>query len=727
MGKDVIFDRVLKRKNHALIIGISKYGSKAKSISLSNPKKDAEDFKNVLIKQYNFKDENIELLTNSKATRKSILNSIKGYCDKLKENDNLLILFSGHGDDSGNVGYWIPYGAEKGEDTSFISSSDILDRLKNINCHHLLLIIDACYSGKIFRSGYRDALNLKGDKERSRYGISACHSKEKAFDGTPGDNSPFMKFLLKELKKNSRPIGAYELAQKVGDKVYVNSEGKQSPIYQSLMLSEDESGQFFFIPKDHIYAFDSVLDLLEKKKYTNAKEELVGFCLNKNELPKGYEYSIFEIKFLLRYREKNILKEEEFNEIIDDHIDRRINYFFNNQEPIECPKFIGQILELTSNQDVLEALEILFDEYIEVSNQNVCRVILLKATYGTINESIFEGEIKPQDHVEIIIEFIANFLNTLKSFENKNFKKDDSEEYDPNNKCLDEIPLTRDKKKNQQSINLLKDYFTNNLQLENLFLLEMLEARQNKFENEFYNFDSKKDKETLEIEGSLIRKGIDFMIRKRIKLDSIKEGIIDERIEFKNLLEKKRKLFYEILFNIGSIHAFFESISENKLLEFLKEGEIDKILGRYHDFQTDSAYVSDKVDWRNASIAYSQRALRHLFYNILRSSISFEEDYYYQVRIKQTHTVNKKNNLTAKLGKNKVKELFGSLEKEELLEFLLMEIKEENRLIKLRALKRRLELNQEDKYFSNKNQNLVRIRDSRISSELMEFINTEIK
>ena len=134
--------------------------------------------------------------------------------DKLRPLDNLIITFSGHGTFIEDVGYWLPADAILGEDHNYISSSDLIDRLNAIRCRHLFLIIDASFSGKIFVSTRSPGLRLD-EKRPSRYGLTACHSKEVAFDGKAGENSPFAKFLIQKLRSNRKLLQSLDYRNKL--------------------------------------------------------------------------------------------------------------------------------------------------------------------------------------------------------------------------------------------------------------------------------------------------------------------------------------------------------------------------------------------------------------------------------------------------------------------------------------------------------------------------------
>jgi len=144
--------------NHALIIGIGNYDQWPKLIS---PEKDAQEIARILTKRYNFKKENIVLLTDkssARPTRKTILSYLENYVAKLTENDHLLIFFAGHSteDDNGET-YWIPIDGGKRSKLSWLKHSDLSQKFfasQNLKCKSLYIISDSLFSKKLFKRSF---------------------------------------------------------------------------------------------------------------------------------------------------------------------------------------------------------------------------------------------------------------------------------------------------------------------------------------------------------------------------------------------------------------------------------------------------------------------------------------------------------------------------------------------------------------------------------------------
>lgn len=138
---------------HALVIGIGDYNGTGWP-QLGTARADAEAIGQILRSEYKFE---VTELTDRHATRGNILRALDQIMN-LGENDALLIFFAGHGfyDESMAEGYWIPFGAQHSrmnqpakEDWLWNSS---IDRILSASpARHVLLIVDTCYGGSLFR------------------------------------------------------------------------------------------------------------------------------------------------------------------------------------------------------------------------------------------------------------------------------------------------------------------------------------------------------------------------------------------------------------------------------------------------------------------------------------------------------------------------------------------------------------------------------------------------
>jgi len=527
----------IKGKNFCLIIAIDNY--KNGISKLNNCVKDATDIKRLLIDKYQFTEEDSIVLNNDKATRKNILSTLRNLKDRITQNDNLLITFSGHGANIDDVGYWLPTDSVNGEDYNYISSSDLIDRLNAIKCHHLFLIIDACFSGGIFLNTRSDF--VRGDEKRpSRYGFSASHSKEVAYDGDKGENSPFAKHLIRKLKSNNRPITLNNLADHVIQKVQEETEGKQTPIFRPLDIKGDDLGQFILYPKHLFYRFEDILQLVEESKFDDAVIELRNYCLESKKLPNGYEFLICGIKNRL-HKIKSIEKNTGlYPKEASGDVTFRLNEIVRGMKkyvPTSTNNF-ADILYLSSTNSIDKAINSLKERFKE-NSYIYFEAILYLFRLRFIEKEWRQGILDTYEYYDLYCNIIDLFVLFIKNIhENVDGLKDTislATEFLNKN----EITLT---------IKLLDDFIiTHFRKCEEWYLLSMLQNRD--IENRHRALLEVSDKQSIYIENNRIIHALDYLLKRLTKKkihdffdgkieNSDKEKIIQMHPEIEELILK---------------------------------------------------------------------------------------------------------------------------------------------------------------------------------------------
>ena len=136
--------------SYALIIGIDKYENVS---NLDYAVEDANSIASLLKDNFLFPSKNVKVHLNDEATYSNIRNGLGEISILARENDRVLIFFSGHGEsmdliDGGEVGYLMPVDAEK---NNLYLSGIGMDDLKKLSlmsqAKHILYLIDACYGG----------------------------------------------------------------------------------------------------------------------------------------------------------------------------------------------------------------------------------------------------------------------------------------------------------------------------------------------------------------------------------------------------------------------------------------------------------------------------------------------------------------------------------------------------------------------------------------------------
>lgn len=237
--------KVLNRTNHLLLIAIDKYKNNIQP--LSNAVRDAKAFRDVLLNKYQLDKNNITSLIDSRATKKAIIKAFDKLLDTLTENDNLIIYFSGHGElidrKNKDKGYWVPADAVLDERDTYLANEEIRDFFSNLDAHHVLGIIDSCFSGSLL-------LRSLGKVAQRYYNIPSrwimtSGMKEPVSDGS-GKHSPFAASLLAQLKNSTQnAIGVSYLWNSMREGVISNA--KQTPLCQPIMDVGHQGGEFFFL------------------------------------------------------------------------------------------------------------------------------------------------------------------------------------------------------------------------------------------------------------------------------------------------------------------------------------------------------------------------------------------------------------------------------------------------------------------------------------------------
>ena len=93
----------------------------------------------------------VTLLTD--AGREDILDALDLYREKLREADDLLIYYAGHGwlDEEGGASYWLPADTKENRRSNWIPNSTISTTLKALEAKRVMVAADSCYLGTLVR------------------------------------------------------------------------------------------------------------------------------------------------------------------------------------------------------------------------------------------------------------------------------------------------------------------------------------------------------------------------------------------------------------------------------------------------------------------------------------------------------------------------------------------------------------------------------------------------
>jgi hypothetical protein len=240
---------------YALVIGNDGYQGYP---ALKGAVADATTVAGLLKNRYGYET---RLLTN--ANRFEMLSALNDMREQLKEEDNLLIYYAGHGElDAGRQGYWLPTDAQAQQPTSWISNRAVSDILTTMSAKHVLVIADSCYSGTMTRTslatfGGGMSSDTWGDwvktmvAGRSRTAMTSGGVQPVA-DTSRGEHSLFAGALIAALTDNNQLLTGQRLFREIAASMALKGSSaglQQSPEYAPIQFAGHEAGEFFFMPR----------------------------------------------------------------------------------------------------------------------------------------------------------------------------------------------------------------------------------------------------------------------------------------------------------------------------------------------------------------------------------------------------------------------------------------------------------------------------------------------
>ena len=189
-------------EHFALIIGINKYENLN---DLEYAVNDAKAIKDILISNFNYKEDNIKMLIDEQATHDNIMDEYYNLAKDTAINDSVLIFFAGHGSTYSSMdkdkGFLVPCDGTEIKMNTLIGWDRLIGDSELIKAKHIFFIMDACYSGLALLRGNLSKRFLKDMVRRpARQVLTAGKADQTVKDsGAPTNNSLFTGYLLKAL------------------------------------------------------------------------------------------------------------------------------------------------------------------------------------------------------------------------------------------------------------------------------------------------------------------------------------------------------------------------------------------------------------------------------------------------------------------------------------------------------------------------------------------------
>jgi TPR repeat protein len=240
---------------HALIFAVGEQQPSSGLPSLRFPLKEADSLRAVITREYTFDPANVQMVRNP--TREAILDSLESVARRLGPEDNLLVVYSGHGgfDEAGREGYWLAADAANSRKSTWIPNESIRTWLRTLKARSVLLITDACFSGSLNRSA-DDRVTLSADRRMAIEGAlryARRSSRQAMTAGTSKETVPqvsiFSGEIVAALKRHVAPVFmAQQLAGEINPRVAAVAH--TTPTFSAVPGIESDQGDFVFVRRE---------------------------------------------------------------------------------------------------------------------------------------------------------------------------------------------------------------------------------------------------------------------------------------------------------------------------------------------------------------------------------------------------------------------------------------------------------------------------------------------
>jgi hypothetical protein len=236
-----IAERIFGDNDVAVLIGIEGYQALPKSDYSYDDARLVKDY----LKALGFKERNIELITDEKATKSSIEKSLEAWLkNKAKPDSKVFIYFSGHGAPAPSTGeaYLVPYDG----DPNYLNETGyplkrLYDNLGKLQVAEVVVVLDACFSGaggrSVLAKGARPLVMMTTTTAlpSNIAVLSATQGAQISTSSTEKGHGVLTYYFLKAIKDGKKTLA--EIYEYI--KPDVEDEAKQLNVQQSPSISPD--------------------------------------------------------------------------------------------------------------------------------------------------------------------------------------------------------------------------------------------------------------------------------------------------------------------------------------------------------------------------------------------------------------------------------------------------------------------------------------------------------
>ena len=375
-------------KNYILSIAIDNY-SKTEFGSLEHSVRNLDALFDTLTSKYQFNEENIERLYNSRATKNEIEKAFNSFrIRNLTDDDTLLIFFSGHGELKDEYGTLILSDGSEFSNSYLLRSIRMLKSIKNI-----VLFLNCCHSGTIFSEKDNDErTNFEISEPKCRKAIASNRGKETTFD-----DSNFIPTITSVLGKNEHKdeISASSIFDKMN---YAMRQAESPADVRFGSIVNNEGGEFYFkLKKSEEIVWVETLKLntiegysLYLKNFSKNKEEAQIKLKELNNQEKDWRIFLKQITDKFQQIEGNYFAKKHLEVITNNN-----EYFSNIYHKLEIEEESNTVWKDLNKTDI-DAVKSFIDKYPNSRFHAEAKVIheKLKKAYEDENEwKIIEGRV----------------------------------------------------------------------------------------------------------------------------------------------------------------------------------------------------------------------------------------------------------------------------------------------------------------------------------------------
>lgn len=244
-----ISEKIIGENDLAVIIGIEGYSSLPKSDYSYDDARLVRDY----VRALGFKDRNIELITDEKATLSGITKTVDVWLrNKARENSRIFVYYSGHGapDPATGEAYLVPYDGDPNYlSVTGYSLKRLYENLGRLPAVEKTVVLDACFSGaggrSVLAKGARPLVMMASNitLPNNMVVLSATQGSQISTSSPEKGHGVFTYYFLKALKEGRKTI--LDIYEDIKPKV--EDEAKQLNVQQSPSLNpapEKLTGRF---------------------------------------------------------------------------------------------------------------------------------------------------------------------------------------------------------------------------------------------------------------------------------------------------------------------------------------------------------------------------------------------------------------------------------------------------------------------------------------------------